>query len=152
MSLKTNRVMTRTPTNSQPCGKQTSAPAETPRVPTPVTGLGLTPIRSRRLPRGAQTPVQNWRKRSSMAGAGERAPRSLLTERAPEPTLLTMLDVPNIDRKSRRRDQTRREILDAAWEVAREQGLTALTLRDVADRVGMRAPSLYSHFDSKHAI
>ncbi len=36
--------------------------------------------------------------------------------------------------------------------MAREHGLTALTLRDVADRVGMRAPSLYSHFDSKHAI
>ena len=36
--------------------------------------------------------------------------------------------------------------------MAREHGLTALTLRDVADRVEMRAPSLYSHFDSKHAI
>jgi AcrR family transcriptional regulator len=36
--------------------------------------------------------------------------------------------------------------------VARSTGLTALTLRDVAERVGMRAPSLYSHFDSKHAI
>ena len=63
-----------------------------------------------------------------------------------------MLEVPNVDRQSRRRHQTRREILDAAWEVVREHGLTALTLRDVADRVGMRAPSLYSHFDSKHAI
>jgi AcrR family transcriptional regulator len=67
-----------------------------------------------------------------------------------------MLDAPNVDRRTdrrtHRRDQTRREILDAAWEVAREHGLTALTLRDVADRVGMRAPSLYSHFDSKHAI
>lgn len=76
-------------------------------------------------------------------------------------TLLTMLEMPNVnrqnagerlDRQSRRREQTRREILDAAWQVAREQGLTGLTLRDVADRVGMRAPSLYSHFDSKHAI
>jgi len=36
--------------------------------------------------------------------------------------------------------------------VAREVGLAQLTLREVADRVGMRAPSLYSHFDSKHAI
>lgn len=40
----------------------------------------------------------------------------------------------------------------AAWEVAREKGLAELTLREVAARVGMRAPSLYSHFDSKHAI
>jgi AcrR family transcriptional regulator len=63
-----------------------------------------------------------------------------------------MLDTPNVDRQSRRREQTRREILDAAWDVARSAGLTGLTLRDVAERVGMRAPSLYSHFDSKHAI
>jgi AcrR family transcriptional regulator len=27
-----------------------------------------------------------------------------------------------------------------------------LTLREVASRVGIRAPSLYSHFESKHAI
>lgn len=63
-----------------------------------------------------------------------------------------MLDTPNVDRQSRRRESTRREILDAAWEVARESGLTGVTLRDVAERVGMRAPSLYSHFESKHAI
>jgi AcrR family transcriptional regulator len=63
-----------------------------------------------------------------------------------------VLDVPNVDRQSRRREQSRREILDAAWDVARARGLTGFTLRDVAQRVGMRAPSLYSHFDSKHAI
>jgi AcrR family transcriptional regulator len=56
------------------------------------------------------------------------------------------------DLRTRRRDETRREILEAAWEVSRAAGLTGFTLRDVADRVGMRAPSLYSHFDSKHAI
>jgi AcrR family transcriptional regulator len=44
------------------------------------------------------------------------------------------------------------EILDAAWAVARGKGLTQFTLRDVAERVGMRAPSLYTHFPSKHAI
>jgi AcrR family transcriptional regulator len=36
--------------------------------------------------------------------------------------------------------------------VAREQGLGSLTLREVAVRVGMRPPSLYSHFESKDAI
>jgi AcrR family transcriptional regulator len=36
--------------------------------------------------------------------------------------------------------------------VAREQGLGSLTLREVAVRVGMRPPSLYSHFASKDAI
>ena len=47
---------------------------------------------------------------------------------------------------------TRAAILDAAWEVARADGIAGLTLRAVAGRVGMRAPSLYSHFASKHDI
>ena len=53
---------------------------------------------------------------------------------------------------SDRRQAAQRKILAAAWEVAREEGLAALTLREVAARVGIRAPSLYSHFESKHAI
>jgi AcrR family transcriptional regulator len=59
---------------------------------------------------------------------------------------------PTLDRQAKRRQATRQEIVDAAWAVAREQGLVALTLREVAARVGMRAPSLYSHFASKNAI
>jgi AcrR family transcriptional regulator len=60
--------------------------------------------------------------------------------------------LPNRDRRAERREATRREILDVAWEIARRDGLAALTLREVADRVGMRPPSLYSHFDSKNAV
>jgi AcrR family transcriptional regulator len=63
-----------------------------------------------------------------------------------------MLGVPNRDRVAERRAATRREIIEAAWDVAREQGLAQLTLRDIAERVGMKAPSLYSHVDSKNAI
>jgi AcrR family transcriptional regulator len=44
------------------------------------------------------------------------------------------------------------EILDAAWEVARTDGLAAISLSDIAARVGMRPPSLYTYFDSKLAI
>jgi AcrR family transcriptional regulator len=54
--------------------------------------------------------------------------------------------------QTKRREATQQVILSAAWDVAREHGLAALTLRRVAERVGMRAPSLYTHFDSKHAI
>ena len=68
------------------------------------------------------------------------------------PTLLTMSALPNRDRRAERREATRREIVDAAWAVAREGGLTAVTLRAVAERVGMRSPSLYTHFESKNAI
>lgn len=63
-----------------------------------------------------------------------------------------MLDAPNRDRNAERREATRQEVLSAAWAVAREQGLAQLTLREVAARVGMRAPSLYTHFESKNAI
>lgn len=63
-----------------------------------------------------------------------------------------MLGTPSSSRVAKRREATRLEILDAAWAVAREQGLGALTLREVAVRVGMRPPSLYSHFESKDAI
>lgn len=63
-----------------------------------------------------------------------------------------MLGTPTSSRIAARQEATQREILAAAWEAAREQGVAQLTLRDVADRVGMRPPSLYSHFASKHAI
>src|SRR6185503_14487765 len=63
-----------------------------------------------------------------------------------------MLGAPNRDRKTERRSGTRREIIDAAWRVAREKGLAHVTLREVAGLVGMRAPSLYTHFASKNAI
>ena len=63
-----------------------------------------------------------------------------------------MLGTANRDRSAERRTATRRDILDAAWQVAREQGLALVTLRAVAALVGMRAPSLYTHFDSKNAI
>ena len=63
-----------------------------------------------------------------------------------------MTALPNRDRRAERREATRREILDAAWEIARRDGITAVTLREIAERIGMRPPSLYSHFDSKNAV
>lgn len=70
----------------------------------------------------------------------------MLDERAQEPA-------PSGSRRvEERRARTRREILDAAWELCHEHGLAALSLRELAQRVGMRAPSLYSYFASKEAI
>lgn len=51
-----------------------------------------------------------------------------------------------------RRAGVREEILDAAWELAREEGLVGMSLRKLAGKVGMQAPSLYAYFDSKDAI
>jgi AcrR family transcriptional regulator len=59
---------------------------------------------------------------------------------------------PNRNRRSERHEAIRREILDAAWDAAHETSIAGLTLRDIATRVGMQQPSLYSHFASKQAI
>src|SRR5688500_15546097 len=56
------------------------------------------------------------------------------------------------DRRAERAEATRREILDAAWALVREEGLASLTMRDLGARVGMKAQSLYGYFSSKHAI
>jgi AcrR family transcriptional regulator len=56
------------------------------------------------------------------------------------------------DRRAERHTATKREILDAAWRLARERGLAGWSLRDVAEAVGMRAPSLYVYFESKNAL
>jgi AcrR family transcriptional regulator len=54
--------------------------------------------------------------------------------------------------RERRRHETGREILDAAWRLAEEAGIAGLSFREVARAVGMQAPSLYTYFDSKDAL
>jgi AcrR family transcriptional regulator len=66
--------------------------------------------------------------------------------------ILLVVEIPIRDRKAERREATKAEILDTAWDLVREQGLGGLNLRDLAARIGMRAPSLYEYFASKHAI
>ena len=55
-------------------------------------------------------------------------------------------------RRRRRRADAREEILEAAWDIADEEGIGGVALSEVARRVGMRAPSLYNYFPSKQAI
>ncbi len=47
---------------------------------------------------------------------------------------------------------SRQEILDAAAALFRQKGYYATTLRDIAGSVGMKAGSVYYHFDSKEQI
>lgn len=63
-----------------------------------------------------------------------------------------VVDPPIRDRRTERREATKAEIIDVAWKMVRAEGLAALNLRDLAAKVGMRPPSLYSYFSSKHAI
>jgi AcrR family transcriptional regulator len=47
---------------------------------------------------------------------------------------------------------TAERILDAAEDLFAERGYAATSLGDVADRVGIRSPSLYNHFRNKEAL
>ena len=63
-----------------------------------------------------------------------------------------MLGNQNADWRSDRRARATADIVAAAWELARDQGFGGLSLRELARRLGMATPSLYSYFDSKHAL
>jgi AcrR family transcriptional regulator len=56
------------------------------------------------------------------------------------------------DWRERKRQAARDAILDAAWDLVHEEGLAALSLRELATRAGTTTPTVYAHFDSKHAI
>ncbi len=47
---------------------------------------------------------------------------------------------------------TAERILDAAEDLFAAKGYSATSLGDVADRVGIRSPSLYNHFRNKEAL
>lgn len=50
------------------------------------------------------------------------------------------------------RKPTAIRVLDIAEDLFAERGFDATSLGDVADRVGIRQPSLYNHFKNKHEL
>jgi AcrR family transcriptional regulator len=57
-----------------------------------------------------------------------------------------------IGKVAERREQRVAEIVDAAWRLAREDGIGGISLHALAREVGIRQPSLYAYFDSKLAL
>jgi AcrR family transcriptional regulator len=57
-----------------------------------------------------------------------------------------------IGKVARRREERVAEIVGAAWELARAHGIGGVSLHALAREVGIRQPSLYAYFDSKHAL
>jgi AcrR family transcriptional regulator len=53
------------------------------------------------------------------------------------------------DRRAERHASKRDAILAEAWSLARRDGVAGISLRDLADAVGLRQPSLYVYFGSK---
>lgn len=56
------------------------------------------------------------------------------------------------DRRTLHREETIEEILQIARGEMREKGVAALSLGEIARRMGIKTPSLYNYFDSKDAI
>ncbi len=50
------------------------------------------------------------------------------------------------------RPARRQQIIDATRELMVKQGLKAVTLRRVAKKVGISAPSIYRHFENRDAL
>ena len=55
-------------------------------------------------------------------------------------------------RVQQKREQARREILQAAQDILRERGADAVTLASVAGVLGMTKQALYHYFPSKEAL
>lgn len=56
------------------------------------------------------------------------------------------------DRRSQRRRSRLEQILAAAWALAEQDGLAAVSLHGIARSVGLRQPSLYVYVDSKAGL
>ena len=55
-------------------------------------------------------------------------------------------------RRKQQQDELRAKILDAARELFVAQGVEAVTMRKVADKIGYTATTLYNHFEDKDAL
>jgi AcrR family transcriptional regulator len=53
---------------------------------------------------------------------------------------------------AQRREARVASIVATAWELARADGIGGLSLHALARELGIRQPSLYAYFDSKHAL
>lgn len=60
-----------------------------------------------------------------------------------------MVDKERVDRRLRRHEATKSEIVGEAWKLARSEGLGSFSMRQLAASVDMKAPSLYQYFSSK---
>ena len=56
------------------------------------------------------------------------------------------------DRILRQKEETRKNILDAAYTIAKEEGWNGLSMRKIADRIEYTAPIIYEYFSNKEAI
>jgi len=55
-------------------------------------------------------------------------------------------------RKRLSRDERRRQLLDVAWQLVREEGTEALSLGRLAEQSGVTKPVVYDHFETRTGL
>ena len=56
------------------------------------------------------------------------------------------------ERKIRQKEEVKCSILTAAWQLVKEEGWQALSIRKIADAIEYSVPVIYDHFENKEAI
>ena len=56
------------------------------------------------------------------------------------------------ERRLRQKDEVRTSILATAWQIVKEEGWQALSIRKIADAIEYSVPVIYDHFENKEAI
>ena len=56
------------------------------------------------------------------------------------------------ERKLRQKEEVRTSILTAAWQLVKDDGWQALSIRKIADAIEYSVPVIYDHFENKEAI
>ncbi|HTJ12958.1 MAG TPA: TetR/AcrR family transcriptional regulator [Dinghuibacter sp.] len=57
-----------------------------------------------------------------------------------------------LERKQRLKEEVRCRILEASWQIVKEEGWHALSMRKIADAIEYTAPIIYGYFENKEAI
>ena len=57
-----------------------------------------------------------------------------------------------VERKIRQKEEVRRSILKAAWQLVEKEGWQALSIRKIAEAIEYSSPVIYDHFQNKEAI
>jgi AcrR family transcriptional regulator len=56
------------------------------------------------------------------------------------------------ERRLRQKDEVRSRILATAWQIVRDEGWQALSIRKIAEAIEYSVPVIYDHFQNKEAI
>lgn len=74
------------------------------------------------------------------------------TKRSEPKTRADRVRAASLERRALRRTELRQVILDAAGELFLEQGYERFSMRQVAERIGYTATTLYRYFDNKDSL